>query len=298
MRDGLCIRCATDEAGEAIGRIHDGASTRRRIRRLYRRSGHRSARSSATCSKRGDAWYRTGDLMRKDDEGFFYFVDRIGDTFRWKGENVATSEVAAVIAAFPGVAEASVYGVTVPGTEGAPAWRRSWSTARFDSPRCARIWRSACRTMPGRCFCASSESIETHRDIQAQETANLRAKASIRATPPIRSCSTIRASHRTLDGAFAHPGRHDRLYLLRMIHFGDRPRQSALVNGSRCGCIYAVCTGIDRQDGAGDVARLVARAESRPHWRRRRPPPSGATRCAARFAGAARRTARASFPYR
>ena len=67
----------------------------------------------------GDAWYRTGDLMRMDAGGFFYFVDRIGDTFRWKGENVATSEVAAAITAFPGIREANVYGVRVPGTEGA-----------------------------------------------------------------------------------------------------------------------------------------------------------------------------------
>jgi fatty-acyl-CoA synthase len=57
--------------------------------------------------------------MRKDAAGFFYFVDRIGDTFRWKGENVATSEVAAAITAFPGILESSVYGVTVPGCEGA-----------------------------------------------------------------------------------------------------------------------------------------------------------------------------------
>ena len=57
--------------------------------------------------------------MRRDAGGFYYFVDRIGDTFRWKGENVATSEVAAALMAFPGVSEASVYGVAVPGTEGA-----------------------------------------------------------------------------------------------------------------------------------------------------------------------------------
>jgi hypothetical protein len=68
---------------------------------------------------RGDAWYRTGDLMRRDAGGFFYFVDRFGDTFRWKGENVATAEVAAAITAFPGIVEANVYGVRVPGSDGA-----------------------------------------------------------------------------------------------------------------------------------------------------------------------------------
>ena len=50
--------------------------------------------------------------------GFFYFVDRIGDTFRWKGENVSTTEVAAAVCAYPGVVEAVVYGVKIPGSEG------------------------------------------------------------------------------------------------------------------------------------------------------------------------------------
>ena len=56
--------------------------------------------------------------MRKDEQNYFYFVDRIGDTFRWKGENVATCEVSEAICAFPGVKHANVYGVTVPATEG------------------------------------------------------------------------------------------------------------------------------------------------------------------------------------
>jgi fatty-acyl-CoA synthase len=80
----------------------------------------------------GDCWYRTGDLMRMDPSGFYYFIDRIGDTFRWKGENVATSEVAAAIMAFAGIAEANVYGVHVPGREGAAGMAAIVPDGRLD----------------------------------------------------------------------------------------------------------------------------------------------------------------------
>jgi fatty-acyl-CoA synthase len=119
--DGFCIRCGTDEPGEAIGRIGgtDSAAQSGGAFEGYTSEKDSERKILRNVFKRGDAWYRTGDLMRRDANGFFYFVDRIGDTFRWKGENVAASEVAAALAAFSGITEATVYGVAVPGTEGA-----------------------------------------------------------------------------------------------------------------------------------------------------------------------------------
>ena len=68
--------------------------------------------------KKGDLYYRTGDALRRTDDGHWVFLDRLGDTYRWKSENVATAEVAEILGTYPGVIEANVYGVQVPGHEG------------------------------------------------------------------------------------------------------------------------------------------------------------------------------------
>jgi fatty-acyl-CoA synthase len=108
--NGCCIEAAPGEVGECIGHIANDA-----------RSNFTGYADKAATEKKilhdafqkGDAWFRTGDLMRSDGDGYLYFVDRIGDTFRWKGENVATSEVAERLAGVAGVEEVNVYGVPV-----------------------------------------------------------------------------------------------------------------------------------------------------------------------------------------
>lgn len=114
--NGLCIECGPGQVGECIGKIDAGDA---------RTSFTGYADKAATEKKvlhdvfeKGDAWFRTGDLMRQDADGYIYFVDRIGDTFRWKGENVSTAEVAEQLAQADGVLEANVYGVPVPGQDG------------------------------------------------------------------------------------------------------------------------------------------------------------------------------------
>jgi fatty-acyl-CoA synthase len=115
---GLCVRCGVNEVGEAIGEITNAAGKRSGRFEGYADEEASEKKVLRNVFAHGDSWYRTGDLMRKDEQGFYYFVDRVGDTYRWKGENVSTGEVTAVVTAFRGVTDAAVFGVTVPGAEG------------------------------------------------------------------------------------------------------------------------------------------------------------------------------------
>jgi fatty-acyl-CoA synthase len=112
---GFCVECGPGQVGECIGQIS-----------LEARSAYAGYLDKSASDKKvlhdvfakGDAWFATGDLMKSDADGYLYFVDRIGDTFRWKGENVSTNEVAERLQAAPGVLQANVYGVAVEGAEG------------------------------------------------------------------------------------------------------------------------------------------------------------------------------------
>jgi fatty-acyl-CoA synthase len=115
---GFCERCAPDEPGEVIGRIVNDPSKPGNRFEGYAATAQNEAKILRDVFDKGDAWFRTGDLMRKDRNGYFYFVDRVGDTFRWKGENVSTSEVASAINGYPGILDVNVYGVTVVGRDG------------------------------------------------------------------------------------------------------------------------------------------------------------------------------------
>ena len=115
--EGLCIRATADEAGEAIGRIGIGEEGSGRFEG-YTDPKESERKILRNVFKPGDMWFRTGDLMRVDKAGYYSFVDRIGDTFRWKGENVSTLEVANALSGAAGILDVTVYGVAVPGADG------------------------------------------------------------------------------------------------------------------------------------------------------------------------------------
>jgi fatty-acyl-CoA synthase len=127
--DGFCIECDSGEVGEAVGKI-----TTRPGHGFEGYTGSDDTRKKLLrdAFEKGDTWFRTGDLMRRDEHGYFYFVDRIGDTFRWKGENVATSEVAKALGDIAGIKEVNVYGVVVPGSDGRAGMAALVATQGFD----------------------------------------------------------------------------------------------------------------------------------------------------------------------
>ncbi len=169
--DGRCVRCVPDETGEAIGRIAAAKEGGPNRFEGYTRDEDSARKVLRDVFAPGDAWFRTGDLMRRDAAGFFYFVDRVGDTFRWKGENVSTAEVADVLASCPGVTAAAVYGVALPGCEGRAGMAALAVTPEFDPEDLARHVAGRLPVYARPVFLRLSE------DLQATETFKLKKTA-------------------------------------------------------------------------------------------------------------------------
>jgi fatty-acyl-CoA synthase len=159
--DGLCIACADDEPGELLGRIVEGKTAAGRFEGYTSEEATRK-KILRDVRETGDAWFRSGDLLRRDADGFFYFVDRVGDTFRWKGENVSTQEVAEALSGHPSIELAVVYGVEVPGADGRAGMASVILSAgsEFDGPALFQQVEDALPTYARPAFLRLQEDVE------------------------------------------------------------------------------------------------------------------------------------------
>uniref|UniRef100_A0A8R1DT80 long-chain-fatty-acid--CoA ligase n=1 Tax=Caenorhabditis japonica TaxID=281687 RepID=A0A8R1DT80_CAEJA len=118
MRDknGLCVPCVPGETGEMVGVIKEKDALLKF--EGYVSDGDTQKKIYRDVFKHGDKVFASGDILHWDELGYLYFVDRCGDTFRWKGENVSTTEVEGILQPVMDVEDATVYGVTVGQMEG------------------------------------------------------------------------------------------------------------------------------------------------------------------------------------
>lgn len=115
---GFYLLCKPGEVGEGLGYIVNHPQIGGGRFEGYTSAEATEKKILRNVFQEGDAFWSSGDLLRYDEDGYFYFVDRIGDTFRWKSENVSTQEVADALSDCPGVELINIYGVQVPQHEG------------------------------------------------------------------------------------------------------------------------------------------------------------------------------------
>ncbi|RVX70012.1 hypothetical protein B0A52_06183 [Exophiala mesophila] len=114
---GFCTRVAQGEPGELLYAV-DPKNVSATYAGYFRNTAATNAKIWRNVFRQGDAWFRTGDVLRLDKDGRLWFSDRIGDTFRWRSENVSTNEVSEALCTHEAILEANVYGVEVPRHEG------------------------------------------------------------------------------------------------------------------------------------------------------------------------------------
>jgi fatty-acyl-CoA synthase len=133
---GHLVECTVNEPGEllvrarraGLGVYHGYVDPRATESRLVR-----------DAFESGDAFFRTHDVLRRDGEGYYYFVERAGESYRFRGENVAVAQVEGELLATPGVREAAVAGVVVPGYEGRAGLAVLVTSNEFEVARVERL---------------------------------------------------------------------------------------------------------------------------------------------------------------
>ena len=116
--NGFCVLAKPDEIGEGVGLIVQDPDIGVGKFEGYTVPEENERKILRNVYRKGDMYWSSGDLLRYDENQYFYFVDRIGDTFRWKSENVSTQEVAQILSSYPGIELINIYGVKVPEHEG------------------------------------------------------------------------------------------------------------------------------------------------------------------------------------
>ena len=116
--NGFMVPCQAGETGELIAMILNMPETAAARFDGYTDAAATEQKILRNVFQLGDTWWSSGDLLRFDEDRYFYFIDRIGDTYRWKSENISTLEVAEALGDFPGLAVINIYGVKVPEQEG------------------------------------------------------------------------------------------------------------------------------------------------------------------------------------
>ncbi|HEY4106245.1 MAG TPA: AMP-binding protein [Polyangiaceae bacterium] len=173
---GRAVPCAPDEAGELLLRVHPTKNEPHGEFAGYKDEAASRARIAHDVFERGDAYFRSGDVLRRDRDGYFYFVDRLGDGYRWKGENVSALEVERVLSRALEPAKVAVFGVSVPGHPGRAGFVELEQDGAFDAQRFAR----AARELPAHarpCFVRKVSELELTSSFKikkrALELANL-----------------------------------------------------------------------------------------------------------------------------
>lgn len=109
--DGFCQRCQPGESGVFVGIVNPKKTVNDFAGYADKKATEKKLIENVF--KKGDRYFNSGDILVQDELGYYFFKDRTGDTFRWKGENVATSEIEAVISNIVDLSDAIVYGVEV-----------------------------------------------------------------------------------------------------------------------------------------------------------------------------------------